>query len=75
MEETRIYFNARFKSFNITTRWETDKAEWYEWVERSRKMMQISSMNRKVMEWMCVCLREASKEKRRKIRDGSRTFL
>ncbi|KAG5619477.1 hypothetical protein H5410_019301 [Solanum commersonii] len=63
MEENQIYFNASFKSFDIT-RWDNDKGEWYEWIERSRKMMHKFSMSRKVTEWICQCLREASKEKK-----------
>ncbi|KAG5591121.1 hypothetical protein H5410_041635 [Solanum commersonii] len=36
--------------------------------KKKKKMMHISSMSRKVMEWIYQCLREASEEKKEKRR-------
>ncbi|KAG5605851.1 hypothetical protein H5410_027343 [Solanum commersonii] len=37
-------------------------------VERSRKMMTRSVMSKKAMEWICFCLKEASKEHKKETR-------
>ncbi|KAG5579153.1 hypothetical protein H5410_049780 [Solanum commersonii] len=62
MGENRIYFNAGFKSFDIT-RWQCSRSVVFEWVERSRKMMHRSTMSSKCMDWICFTLKEASHDK------------
>ncbi|KAG5632603.1 hypothetical protein H5410_004320 [Solanum commersonii] len=59
MGENKIYFNAGFKSFDIT-KWNADSSVWYEWVERSQRMMRRTTISSKAMDWICSLLREAS---------------
>lgn len=63
----RIYFNAGFKSFDIT-RWTTNTAVWYEWVERRRRLMTRTEMSSNTMEWICFTLKEALKDQTNLIR-------
>lgn len=62
MEDNRIYFNARFKSFDIT-RLSDSKESYYDWVERSCNMMRQSNISTRIMPWIGNILKEASKEK------------
>lgn len=67
MVEDRIYFTAGFKSFYIT-RWTSGKEVWFDWVERSRNMMRRLTLSKKVMEWICFILKEASNDKKNPVR-------
>lgn len=67
MEENRIFFNASFKSFDIT-RWTLGRDTWFEWVERSRNMMRRSTMSVTTMKWLCNIFKEASKDKEKVVR-------
>lgn len=60
MEDNTIYYNAGFKSYDIT---KSSSAEdsWYEWVERSRYLMRRVKISSKVLRWLASVFTEASK--------------
>ncbi|KAG5610161.1 hypothetical protein H5410_021442 [Solanum commersonii] len=67
MADNRIYFNAGFKSFDIT-RWSSGNTTWFDWVERSRKRIRRITLSRKIMEWICYILKEASNDNKNLVR-------
>lgn len=67
MADNKIYFNAGFKSFDIT-RWSSGNTTWFDWVERSRKRMRRITLSRKIMEWICCILKDASNDNKNLVR-------
>ncbi|CAN4077188.1 unnamed protein product [Withania somnifera] len=67
MSENKTYFNAGFKSFDIT-RWTSGNSHWFDWVERSRHRMRSITLSKKVMEWICYILKEASSDQKNLVR-------
>ncbi|KAG5579480.1 hypothetical protein H5410_050107 [Solanum commersonii] len=64
--EDVIFYNAGFKSYDIT-RCKDEVGKWFEWVERSRKLMRGVKVSIKVLKWVVAVFIEASKVHRRKI--------
>lgn len=63
--ENRVYFNVGFKSCDVT-RWFSGNTIWYAWIERNQKMMRITTMSSKCLEWVSFILNEASMIQRAK---------
>ncbi|WMV40484.1 hypothetical protein MTR67_033869 [Solanum verrucosum] len=58
--EDIIFYNAGFKSYDIT-RCKDEVGKWFEWVERSRKLMRGVKVSIKVLKWVVAVFIEASK--------------
>lgn len=68
MGENRIFFyNAGFKSYNITRRY-SDSEEWFYWIEHSRYLMRRVTININVMKWLVFVFNAATEEKRKTIK-------
>lgn len=67
MGSDRIYYNAGFKSFDITKNCSRSEV-WFERVERSRKLMRTATVSLKVMKWVTEVFNAVSKEHNRAIR-------
>ncbi|KAM3252930.1 hypothetical protein P3L10_007000 [Capsicum annuum] len=70
MEEESIYYNAGFKSYDIT-RIKLEAEIWYEWVERSRFLMRKIKISHKVLKWIAFVFIEATKEQRKIVKRWS----
>lgn len=67
MDDNGIYFNTNFKSFDIT-KWTSRSSVWYEWVERSRRLIRSTTLSSSIVEWICFTLREASRDQKNVVR-------
>ncbi|KAF3674022.1 Ras-related protein RABF2b [Capsicum annuum] len=70
MEEECIYYNAGFKSYDIT-RIKSEAEIWYEWVEPSRYVMRKVQISHKVLKWIAFVFIEATKEQRKTVKRWS----
>jgi len=70
--EDCIYFAIGFKSFDIERISDT-AGEWYEWTERSRRVITRTSFSKRSMIWITQILQEASKEKGNSVRRWKKT--
>ncbi|WMV47888.1 hypothetical protein MTR67_041273 [Solanum verrucosum] len=59
MGENTIFYNAGFKSYEIT-RCKEGAETWYEWTERSRKLVRRGKISIKVLRWLISVFIEAS---------------
>ncbi|WMV48686.1 hypothetical protein MTR67_042071 [Solanum verrucosum] len=59
-KENNIYYNAGFKSYEIV-RCKYDTESWFEWTERSRKLVRRVKVSIKVLRWLVATFIEASK--------------
>ncbi|KAG5619485.1 hypothetical protein H5410_004703 [Solanum commersonii] len=62
MGENTIFYNAGFKSYEIT-RCKEGAETWYEWTERSRNLVRRAKISIKVLRWLISVFIEASKVK------------
>ncbi|PHT75935.1 Isoamylase 1, chloroplastic [Capsicum annuum] len=58
--DSSIYYNAGFKSYEIT-RCKEGADIWYDWIERSRNLMRRVKISIKVLRWLVSVFIEASK--------------
>lgn len=67
MEEDKIYYNAGFKSYDITRR--CSKAEkWFDWVEHSRNLIRQVTISINVIKWIVYVFNMASKEQKKTVK-------
>ncbi|KAG5627492.1 hypothetical protein H5410_012710 [Solanum commersonii] len=59
MGENTIFYNAGFKSYEIT-RCKEGAETWYEWTERSRNLVRRAKISIKVLRWLISVFIEAS---------------
>lgn len=65
--ENTIYYNAGFKSYKIT-KCHLGAETWYEWFERSRKLMRSVTVSHKNLKWLVSVFIEASKTQGKEVR-------
>ncbi|KAG5619929.1 hypothetical protein H5410_005147 [Solanum commersonii] len=65
--EDSIFYNAGFKSYDIT-RCKDKVGSWFAWVERNRRLMRRVEISIKVLKWLVTVFIEASKVQRRTVK-------
>ena len=64
MGEYKIFYNADFKSYDITGR-HSGSEVWFDWFKRSRHLMRKVTISISVMKWLVVAFNMALEEKRK----------